>query len=198
MIKINLLGEETAVDHSGGFIIAGYFGSLVLLAGLFMFMYSGISASVESLTTESQQLDAQLVQLKTKTKEVHELEAKRAELRDKLAVIATLKRNKTGPVRMMDDLNKALPERAWLTEVKEREGSLSISGYALDNQTIVTFMKGLEGSDYFNSVDLMESKKAPWKGVQISQFSIDAKVNYAGKVAAAPAVKPEAENTGGK
>ena len=129
-------------------------------------------------------LDSQLKKLKEVTKEVRELEAKKAELRDKLAVIAKLKISKVGPVRVMDDLNKALPERAWITSIKERQGSLSIAGMALDDQTIAGFMRDLEASDYYDTVDLVQSRKTPWKGGKISEFSLEAKINYAGKVTA--------------
>ncbi len=195
MIKINLLGEEVVADHSGILILFGYVASMVVFLLAFVFMYSSVSGNITDLEGQAQLLEAQLNKLKVVTKEVKELEVKRAELRDKLAVIAKLKRSKAGPVRVMDDLNKALPERAWLVDVKEREGSLLINGMALDDQTIATFMRGLEESDYFGNVDLVQSRKVMWKGAKISEFSLEAKISYTGKIPPPTESQQEAKST---
>ena len=186
MIKINLLGDDTAVDHSGKLIVAGYVLSLVMFCAIFYFMGQSVGADVARLTHETDLLTKQLNKLKETTKEVHELENKRQELNDKLAVIAKLKRNKIGPVRVMDDLNLAIPERAWVSDMKESAGVLRLVGFALDNQTIAVFMKDLEASDYFDAVELVETKQADREGVKIKAFTLDTKVNYAGKIKVEP------------
>ena len=202
MIKINLLGEEAAVDYTGWYILIGYVASVVALLLVFIFMYNSVTQSIEEMTVQTQNLETQLAKLKVTTKEVRDLEAKRAELQGKLVVIATLKRNKVGPVRVMDDLNKALPEKAWFTDVREKEGALMLTGLALDDQTIATFMRELERSDYFGTIDLVESKRIMVKNVRMSEFSIQAQVNYVGKIApkpeGTPAAATEPSTTGGK
>lgn len=182
MIKINLLGEEATTDNSGLYYIAGYVGSLIILLFVGFTLYSSVNASVEEQTRRVQSLEGQLAKLKVVTKEVRELETKKIELKQKLAVIAKLKRNKIGPVRVMDDLNTAVPEKAWITEIREKENFLSIYGMALDDQTVATFMRELSKSTYFSKVELVESKKTLWKGVKISQFSIETVINYAGNL----------------
>lgn len=182
MIKINLLGDDTVQDNSGTFVIAGYCASLVFAVAILFWMQSAMTARVTSAKNETAKLESQLAKLQETTKEVKDLDKKRAELNDKLVVIATLKRNKAGPVRVLDDLNLALPERAWIVEVKENSGQLHISGIALDNQTIATFMKDLGQSDYFSNVELGETKMIDKKGVKVREFSLDAKISYAGKI----------------
>ena len=197
MIKINLLGDEETANHSGVLWIAGYFTSLVACLVVFFFLNSLISSSIASLDSQVKTQENQLSKLRAVTKEVKDLENKRKELRDKLAVIATLKRSKAGPVRVMDHLNMALPERAWITQIQEQEKVLKIHGFALDNQTIANFMKGLEASEYFGGVDLIETKQVKWKGAGIKQFTVQAKVSYVGKIAA-QAGKEAVQDAGGK
>lgn len=193
MIKINLLGDATVRDNSGTFIVAGYVASLVACVGIFFMMQTSINGKIDSLQAESSKLEAQLAKLQETTKEVKDLDKKRAELNDKLVVIATLKRSKVGPVRILDDLNTSLPDRAWVTEVKEASGSLRILGFALDSPTIASFMKDLATSDYFNSVDLVETKIVDMKGVRVRDFTLDAKVSYAGKIKLKKAAEAAAE-----
>jgi hypothetical protein len=120
----------------------------------------------------------------------------------------------------------AVPERAWITKVEESGGKFTISGRALDNQTVADFMRDLEASDYFENVDLIETsqkylltrtgevsdnqgdsrrersdgKSAPGlpdKWVRIKEFMIDAQVNYAGKLLLAGDVNQPAGKEGG-
>ncbi len=182
MIKINLLGEEVVESNSGILIVAGYVASLVVLLGVFFLMQSSVSRSIADLTAEKQSLESQLAKLKEVTKEVRLLEQKREELKNKLTVIATLKRNKSGPVRVMNDLNEFLPDRAWIGEIREKDNQMRIQGVALDNQTVSTFAKGLHSSDYFPSVELVETRNLNYKGVTVKEFILQARVRYLGKI----------------
>ena len=201
MIKINLLGNDTAIDNSGVFLLGGYLLSMAACLLICFVLYSSSASEVSQLTEDTNRLKSQLAKLKETTKEVHGLESKREDLNNKLAVIATLRRSKVGPVRVLDDLNMAVPDRAWLSEIKEASGLLKISGVALDNQTVSLFMKDLEASDYFDNIELVESKQALAKAsdpsqlvdlakgessdaVKINQFVLQTRVLYAGKLKA--------------
>ncbi len=196
MIKINLLGDDSVQDSTGILWAGGYAAGLVLFLVTCFFLNSSINASIAENTERESVLQAQLVELQKKTKEVRDLEKKRKELSSKLAVIARLKKNKIGPVRVMDDLNISIPERSWLTDVKETNGAFSIRGFALDNQTIAEFMRSLDSSDYFVNVDLVETKQATKLGAKIKQFVLQAQVNYAGKILLAEDDKKDSKKKG--
>ena len=159
MIRINLLGDSTAVDSSAKLFIAGYAASMVVSIGIVFSMYTSFAGQVEELTREESALQGQLDQLMVKTKTVRELEQKKKTLRDKLVLIAKLKKSKIGPVRVMDDLNGSLPAKVWLREVSETKGVLKLNGRALTNQDIAYLMQNMEKSDYFSSVELKESRQ---------------------------------------
>lgn len=182
MIKINLLGDDTALDRSGVLFVTAFAASVVVVGVVCFFLLQAVNGKIETAQGEISSLEKRLAALQETTKEVRDLEKKRKELNDKLAVIARLKKSKAGPVHVMDDLNMALPERAWLTGVKEKQNQLSISGYALDNQTIASFMKELERSDYYDTIDLVETKQATRKGTKLKSFKLNAKIRYTGKL----------------
>ena len=196
MIKINLLGDDTAIDYSHYFWIGGYVSSLAIFIGAFFLVYSAVKSDIDDLTTEVAELDKQLVRLQEETKEIKALDKKKQDLNNKLAVIAKLKRSKLGPVRVLDDLNLAIPERSWLLEIKETGGVFRIVGHAIDNQTIANFMKELESSDYFETVDLIETKQVVTRQVKMSKFTLQTQVNYAGKIVVASDEEEEAEGGG--
>jgi type IV pilus assembly protein PilN len=192
MIKINLLGETRKIDPTRGFWILGIIlgGIGLSVAGAIAFM--SLTTEVVELRSETELLQAQLTNVKKVTKSVAELDRKRGELTEKLKIISILKRSKVGPVRLLDDINTAVPERSWLTTMKESEGSLAISGLALDNQTVAAFMRDLAKSDYVEAVDLVEARNAKKDGQEIKSFTLSAKIAYAGKAVAAAIAAAEA------
>lgn len=190
MIKINLLGDETVIDHSNRYVALAYLCSIAVALLVFFGMYTSVGSSIADLTEQRDLLEKEIARLQRITKEVQDLEKKKDEYHSKLLVIATLKKSKAGPVRVMDDLNVALPEKAWLSEVKENTGVFSIIGRALDDQTIASFMRDLEKSDYFDKVDPVEIKLMDMEGVKVKEFSVQAAISYTGTV------EPSADATG--
>lgn len=184
MIKINLLGDEAVADNKSKLIVGAYVASVVALCLVFYFIHGQVASKIERLTLDSETKELELKKWQKITKDVKDLEAKEAEYNHKISVIANLKKSKIGPVRVLDDLNKAIPERSWLTEIKEDTGLMRIDGKALDNQTIALFMKDLEASDYFESVDLGETRQTEDRGVKIKAFTLSANIDYAGKPSA--------------
>jgi len=180
MIKLNLLGEPPGLDRTTYRWLGAYGASMVLLLVLGVTTHSLTASRIASLEEETSSLNTELLRLKKETKEVRELDAKRKELHAKIDVIARLKLTKVGPVRVLDDLNQAVPERVWLTEIAESAAVLKMSGYALDNQTIAAFMKELESSDFFDTVELVETKQMERNGVKMKLFTLESKINYAG------------------
>ena len=180
MIKINLLGDDTVVDSSSKRIVIGYGASLFALLVIFYMVRGSMSTEIERLAGEIEQKEQELVQLEKVTKEVKDLEQKEAEYNNKINVIANLKKSKLGPVRILDDLNRAVPEQAWVTQIKEEGGLLRLDGKAIDNQTIAGFMRELETSNYFKSIDLGETRLADEQGVKIKAFTLNTVVSYAG------------------
>lgn len=181
MIKINLLGDVPTADRTQGLFVVTWMAALVVTCTVLIASYYSNTVQVSELQGEIDLMQSQVKKLKERTHSVGDLKSKHSILEQKLQVIATLKRSKSGPVRVMDDLNTALPERAWLTGMKESEGVLRVNGFAIDNQTVASFMKDLARSDFFEKVELVESKIAAKDAVKLRQFSLDAKVRYSGK-----------------
>ena len=179
MIRINLLPVKeisAEVGRRQELMIAG--GALALtvalIAGLYLsqnYKISGLNSELEGLKKEVQTLDVQL-------KEVGNLQRDVKALEDKLKVIDTLTKKKAGPVRVMESLSGSIPARLWLTEFREAGGNLSISGLAIDNQTVADFLRALSSHPYFNNVDLVETTQVEQEGIPLKRFSIRSQLLY--------------------
>ncbi|RMD85622.1 MAG: hypothetical protein D6808_04875 [Candidatus Dadabacteria bacterium] len=180
MIRINLVWEDDAGGANKIFQVAAFLLSLLSLFLAFYLASNSLAYKTKLYEAEKKIFSEQISSLRKVTKEVRDLEKKRDILKNKIEVIATLRKQKTGPVRILDDLNQALPSKSWLTGVSERGGVMSIVGLALDNQTIADFMKELEKSNFFLQVDLLEARQVSWNRVKMKKFTLSAVVDYAG------------------
>jgi type IV pilus assembly protein PilN len=181
VIRINLMPRAEARrqaarqrDRQIGIAIACVLALIIVIAELM----SRRRLNEAEHTTEMYK--TQLAELDRKHKEAMRLEKRRDELRAKLKTIDVLERQRTGPVRVLEDLSDSTPEKLWLTEMREAGGSVSLLGRGLDNQTIAVFMEKLEESPYFNQVDLVETKQVEDGKAKLKEFSIRASVLYAG------------------
>ena len=63
MIKINLLGDETAIDHSGKLILAAYVASVLLCLGVFGYLQTTTASQVSEMQAEVSGLQEDLAEI---------------------------------------------------------------------------------------------------------------------------------------
>jgi len=189
MIRINLLPVKEAQRAMGRRRQMSVALLSVALAVLMMVVpYMLQARKLGQLEGEINQLNADIAKLNEQAREVRDLDKKRADLMAKLKVIEDLKQKRVGPVRVLEDLGGAAPEKLWLLDFTDLNGNATITGMALDNQTIATFMRSLQGSKYFYDVDLVEtSQSEPVRGgaggpggMIFKRFIVKAHLDYLG------------------
>lgn len=201
MIRINLLPVREAERALGRRRQL----SLAILTGIVVFLmlllpYTFQARRLGQIEEEMRQLQQEIARLEQQAKEVKDLDTKRAELQAKLQVIEQLKGRRVGPVRSLEDLSDAAPEKLWLTEFSEVGGAVSLQGLAIDNQTIAEFMRRLQQSRYFYEVDLVETAQVVAQpgtqtGPSLKRFQIKARLDYMGQrgKASTPVPTPEGQ-----
>jgi type IV pilus assembly protein PilN len=180
MIRINLLPVRAKkkrntsiyqlIAMTGGVVFA------LLVATTVHFYFEGRVADQEKKIADA---DAEIKRLEKIIGEVKELDQQKSRLLNQLAVIDKLEKGKRGPVRVLDEMSNAIPKRVWLTNFREQGGLLSMSGAAIDNADISEFMRALQKSAYFSDVQLKFTQADVRDGVNIYNFEIGCRVNYA-------------------
>lgn len=182
MIRVNLLPvREVEAEAGRRQETRLVYLSLLLLMAIIGAVEVWSRMALAPLKAEHAKLQADIVALETKTKELTKLETERKDLEEKLKTIATLEAKKIGPVQVLADLSDAAPEQVWLLEFKETGGLATVTGLGLDDQTIANFMRNLAASRYFDGVDLVETTQSEQDGVQLKRFVINARLSYSGK-----------------
>jgi len=190
VIRVNLLGVRDARQAVGRRRQVAVVVLSLLLALLMMTVpFSLQRHRLNRLDAEVAALQAEIATLNERAKEVRDLDKKRLDLEAKIKIITDLKQKRVGPVRVLEDLGGATPEKLWLVEFTDVGGAATLTGMALDNQTIATFMRHLLASDYFYEVDLVETAQtdvaragpAPLAGTGLKRFIIKARLDYLGR-----------------
>jgi len=172
MIKINLVseGKKPAVARkskrdSGGFAPSGDFSQYFLLGGLVLgllifgvwwfLLNSQIKENVENIRVAEERVR----ELEEFIRQVDEAEAKEALLNQKIDVITDLKDRQSGPVEVMDEVSKALPELLWVDRLDQAGSTFTISGRAFNLQAVSNFIANLDAVPFFEEPFLQDTQK---------------------------------------
>lgn len=158
MIRINLLTEAraAAARKKTGLVPTGArLNNLILLGGVAMgLLYIGVMALI--LTSSSRHLDEEIAKaqeevarLRSIIDEVKGYEIKKASLEAKIQLINNLKTNQRGPVRLMDEISRALPDLVWLTELTVAGNQVTLKGRTLSPNAVATYLENIKKSPFF-------------------------------------------------
>jgi len=161
MIRINLLESERAVSSkskgaaaggtgaggAGGSSIAPYLSLIVpVVAALAVagYFYTDLTGQITDTEAKIVQANADIVKLQLEKAKKEELERKRKSFQDQVNLIERLKAEQGGPVRMLDEISKALPDFVWLTQMTQAGSTLKIVGEASNNNAVADFLSNLQ------------------------------------------------------
>lgn len=155
MIKINLVGERKRPAAPGPSQLKGIQGGgnaglwalvgLVLAGILFTLGHLYIvNGKVKDMQAQVVEAEKEVKELEPYIKEVEAYKAKKTELERKVQVINQLKTNQRGPVQIMDQVSRALPELLWLTKMDVTPTTITISGEAFNTNAVANFIENLD------------------------------------------------------
>lgn len=180
MIKINLLPiraakkKETAIQQ---LVIAGIAVVLVLLVVISLYFLKSIqiTETKKDITLANNKIN----ELKAKIGKLEALKTLKEQVKKKLDVLAQLRKNKTGPAQRLATLSDLTPDKLWLTNYSESAQDVKIAGIATTEELIAQFMKALEASNDYISVELVVSEQTEIAGTKLKKFELTMKLESA-------------------
>jgi len=135
-----------------------------------------VQANVSVLEKEAAAIQAELSKVQGFEAQRSELEKAQTAIQTKIDTIEALISERATPPKVLITLSKTIPKDVWLTEFKiESSGTVSMRGASLGISPISDFMKGLEGSIYFNQVELKRTQSSREQGTEVATFELEAK-----------------------
>jgi type IV pilus assembly protein PilN len=168
MIRINLLPVRAAKKKETirfQLTIAGLFTFFVIAVTILF--YISYRKDVSVLNTDIQAGKSELAQLKSKIGILSKLKGQKRVLQDKLKIVNKLEAARKGPVELLERLSHSMPEKAWLTSLSEKGGTLTLVGVAAYDDIIADLMRNLKEHE-FKNIDLVIAKRAKGKGAVVN------------------------------
>jgi len=195
VIKVNLAnrikggakpGEEaieTEMDAPSGSEQAAGLGKLVLILagaiGLFIFERIEIPKKQQTLRARQGEL-SKLQDLNTKAKsaveEVKKYKTERTLLEEQINTIEGLRRDRMREVRILDLLQREIPDKMWFTRIDVRDQRITISGFASSDNDLTQFMDVLGRSQVLQNVNLVKVSESIQENTILKDFTISAQL----------------------
>ena len=183
MIRINLLAvERERVRKRVVLIPAAHrvtIGATVILVGTAAL----IGWWFLTLRQQSAQLDIDLAQAETETRQVRSVleqvrkfESQKAMLQQRVTLIEQLRKGQYAPVHLLDEVSKSLPDRLWLSDLTQTGAEFTIGGMTDSLTAVSDFVANLEGTRWFKKpVEILDSQvQTDAKAGDLIKFQIKA------------------------
>jgi type IV pilus assembly protein PilN len=185
LIKINLLAvdrertKRKAKFQIGQKITVGCSLILVVAAlgvGWWFWYLQRTSTDLDDQIAAAQQ---ETQRLQSIIQQVQQFEARRAQLQQRVTLIEQLRKGQTGPVHLLDQISRALPDAMWLTDLRNTGTDVAIDGRCTSLTALSDFISALESSKLFaGAVEIVDSRVelATTSSPELIRFSVKGKV----------------------
>ena len=160
-------------------VVGGLILGLLIGAGWWFLQKRALAERQETVavkTTEAQRLESII-------KEVEDYQKRKDNLQKRIDLINQLKQSQKGPVRIMDQISKDLPDLVWLDKLNMSGGVISIDGRGLNPNAIANFVENIKTDQFFEEPDLrsVTGMAVAAGGAPVYSFNMSFKFTYAPK-----------------
>jgi type IV pilus assembly protein PilN len=177
MIKVNLLPVKRKKKPKPlpSFIVVTILITVIIciiMAYLTFFFNSRLSAKKDQFAAN----EKKIAELKEKIKAVEDFEKRNKTFKERNDIIEQLSRNKSLPVKILDEFSTLLPNGVWLQTMSVSGESINLEGYGFTNNDIVSYVDNIKNSPMFTDVYLQESKSVEAEKIALYMFKLTCKL----------------------
>lgn len=200
MIRINLLNVEkpiAATASSGPSLSfnvsdkAGPIAALFVIAGCAGYIaldYLNLQRQGAALSQELVAASAEKARLQPILREIERFEAQKKDLQSRVNLIEELRQNQVGPVHLLDQISRSMPDRLWLLDMKQTGTDVTLDGKTSTLSSLADFVANLEASGYFAKPVEITNSEEEKATEDLIKFTVKATFEMPGaKKPAAPA-----------
>jgi Tfp pilus assembly protein PilN len=178
MIRINLLPTEEKsprrsiqIKRPTGIL----FPLVLLLSGVSVVVATVVQqqAQVQALVKEVKACEQEIAELAPEVALVERLAKERAELDLRLSIIDQLSHMRFHAVRLVDELDRAVPDYLWLAKATQTSPtSMNLEGVTFSNLIVADFMTRLERSPHFENVNMAIAERGAINERDVTKFQL--------------------------
>ena len=115
--------------------------------------------------------------LKILNSKVQELKNNKDQVQAKLNEVNLINQGRFYTARLLEVVDRCLPDYLWLTLLSEDEGKVILEGSTFSNLIVVELMDNLKSSRCFSGIELTQTSKADIEGREMVKFSLTGNYN---------------------
>jgi type IV pilus assembly protein PilN len=165
LIRINLLtvdrerGKRKATFQIGKALNIVCILILVAAALVVGWWFSSLQRNSADLDRQIADAESETQRLQSVIQQVAQFEGRRAQLQQRVSLIEELRKGQTGPVHLLDEISKSIPESMWLTDLKQTATDITLDGRCTSLNALSDFVSSLEASNLFERpVEIIDSR----------------------------------------
>ena len=182
MIRINLMAVERGRTKPR-FGLEPAHNVTLICGAIFIAVIAIVVVQLLSLRGETARLDEdlrlvnqELASMADVVERRNEFEARTIELARRVELIENLRDGQGGPVRMLDEISRGLPDGAWLTELRQEGDVITVQGLATGLTMLSDLVVALESSGYFAlPVEIVDSQLEVQAAGEVVRFELRAR-----------------------
>jgi type IV pilus assembly protein PilN len=187
MIRINLLAVERAQRSKPARASFQFAQKVTVACSLVLVLTAlGIAWWYWTLQKDMTAVDEEISSAQEETRrlnaiiqQVQGFERRKAQLEERVNLVEQLRAHQSGPVRMLDEISRGLPDMLWLIELRQQGSEVTLSGRCTSLTSITDFVSNIEGSGFFKKpVEILETRVEPsgqgQAAVEVIRFTLKA------------------------
>ncbi len=199
MIRINLLGQtrpkatKQAVPLEATMQLIFLLVAIGLAAVILSITYFQQKRELDAVNTRIAALRAEKQSLQQVKQDVDRFESQKAVLQQRIDVIETLQKNRTGGQELLQTVANTVVrvDALWLTSLERKGDNLDIGGEAGSINAVANFITQLKRTGYFDKVEIKEAKENDVvKSVTTFGFQMTASIAQPPSTEPQPQAKP--------
>ncbi|HTX16971.1 MAG TPA: PilN domain-containing protein [Candidatus Baltobacteraceae bacterium] len=167
MIRINLLGQarpkatKQTVPLEATVQILLFAAAVAVAAVVLVVVYVSQNRQLDAAKARIRDLQAEKASLQQIKTDVDRFESQKAVLQQRIDVIETLQKNRTGAQDLLQMVANTVVrvDALWLTSITRNGDSLEIEGEAGSINSVANFITELKRSGYFTNVEIKDAKE---------------------------------------
>lgn len=163
---------DTAVQKQGALRLA-----MIFAGPLALWAYQQMT--IPELERQRNQVSSTISELKdfnTRAErsvlEIRKFKEDEQRIQARISHLDKISKNRTRDIKILELIQQVIPEKAWLTNLEMKSGLLTISGLAMSDFEVSSFMEAMAKSIYFLDVNLVSSTEVTFDGLNLKSFEI--------------------------
>lgn len=104
--------------------------------------------------------------------EIKKFKEDQDKIQARISALEKLSKDRLREIRVLDLFQQVIPEKVWFTRLESQNSKILMSGYAMSDYDISSFMESIAKSAFLSDVNLLSSAEQVLDGVNVKKFEI--------------------------